>query len=43
MPELPDGIPDTPFDRAYREGVSEALPVSEAAEAPPEIAPTRKP
>ena len=40
MPELPDGIPDTPFDRAYREGVSEALPIPmDAAEAPPEVAP----
>ena len=39
MPELPNGSPDTPFDRAYLEGVSDALAAPEAAEGAPELAP----
>ena len=39
MPELPNGSPDTPFDRAYLEGVSDALAAPEARRGAPELAP----
>jgi cytosine/adenosine deaminase-related metal-dependent hydrolase len=39
MPELPNGSPDTPFDRAYLEGVPDAVEAPKAVDAVPELAP----